>query len=196
MTIQILSLLTKFENVDNRETETAFFQTRIAPETYLNVVYKPAQAETLFSVAAKLKFPDKFTELLAQQNGAVLFSGAFSVYGVVPPGTLLNRNDPLSLPPYNIEDENRDWPPDDPERLLVIGGYGFDGSSACIDRTTSQIYLFQRGEQTLVSSPSASWPSPGEWITSEVARLSFLFDRRGKRMVDQSETPPSTGRVS
>ena len=116
---------------------------------------------------------------------------AFAVSTV--PGQLLNREQPFSQLPFNIEDENDDWPPDDPERFLSLGGYSFDGSEVCIDRGDSRIYLFQRDEEALASSPSASWRSLEEWITSEISRLSFLFSHDGHRLAAESQTLPVRG---
>jgi hypothetical protein len=196
MAVAILPLLEKFENVNDRETETAFLRTQVAVEGYLNIVYKPANPDTLLAATKKLRFPRQFGELLSTQNGAILFSGALSLYGVVSAGTLLKRDDPSSLPPYNIEDENFDWPPDDAETFLVIGGYSFDGSRVCIDRGGSRVCLFRRGEDRLLPTPVHSWQSPDEWLRSEIARLAFLFDSMGKMLVDESNTLPTAVRAS
>lgn len=193
MALGILHLLSEFEDVNDRESETAFFRTHvpwIGPQAYLNIIFKPAPEAVLAEAARRVRMPASLIEFLRRQNGAILFSGALSVCGVHRHGQLLNRQEAFSRMPFNIEDENDDWPPDDSERFLALGGYGFDGSSVCIDRSDSCIYFFQRGERGLLPTPSLKWPSLEDWVTSEIARLSMLFDERGKRLVNESQTLP------
>jgi hypothetical protein len=131
-----------------------------------------------------------FAEFLRVQNGAILFSGSLSIYGVLEPGQRISR-EPMLRPPFNIEDENASWPPHEPDRLLAIGGYGFDGSSICIDRRDFGIALFQRGEALLRREPTLSWDSLDQWLRSEISRLSNLFDTSGRMLVEESQTVPT-----
>jgi hypothetical protein len=193
MAIELLRLLALFENVSDRESDIAYFRTHvpwIGSLAYLHIIFKPAPEDVLADAARRLRMPVPLIEFLARQNGAILFSGALSVDGVHRTGQLLNREDPFSLPPYNIENENNNWPPYDPERFLGIGGYSFDGSTVCIDRRDQQIYLFERGQETLLQTPLCSWQDLDQWITSEITRLSVLFDRRGKALVKEFQTLP------
>src|SRR4029077_4010155 len=194
MAINLLRALSNFEAVNDRESETAFFRTHIpsmAPLAYLNIIFKGAREEMLLGAAQRLRMPEPLIESLRQHNGAILFSGALSIYGVHRPGQLLYREDPLFDLPFNIELENRNWPPHDRGRFLAFAGYGFDGSTVCIDRGDSRIYLFQRGKETLVATASHSWQDLDAWLNSEIIRLSVLFEARGKRLVDESQTVPS-----
>ena len=152
--------------------------------------------DLLSRAATKLKMPVSFVDFLRTQNGAVLFSGALSIYGIHSPGQLLHREDPDFALPFNIEDENQNWPPADRVLYLTIGGYSFDGSRVCINRNDGRVYLFERGIQSLLQLPSHSWESLEQWIMSEVIRLTALFDRRGKRLVDESQTLPVVGPTS
>ena len=171
------------------ESDTACFYTRtpwVAPEAYLHRVFKPAPINVLSEVAARTRMPRVFVELLSRNNGANFFSDSLNVYGVVPGVQRLNRSDPLSLPPYNIETENRSWPPPDPDGFLAIGGYGFDGSNVCIDRASLEIVVYRRGEQT----PYGSWPTLRDWLQVEIPRLATLFDTGGKRLFSSAYTLP------
>jgi hypothetical protein len=193
MAVEILSLLSDSENVEDHESSTAVFRTHVpwvGPSAYLHIVFKPTAVRVLSDAALKLNMPEFLVEFLRIQNGAILFSGALSVYGIHRPGQLLHREDPAFVLPFNIEDANLNWPPVDRTRFLVFGGYAFDGSSVCIDRTGGQICLFRRGRQTLLSEPAYSWSSLEEWIVSEIARLAMLFDSRGQRLVDEAQTVP------
>ena len=198
MTIRLLDLVSTSSHND-LETSLAYFRTHVpwvAPQAYMHIIFKPTPSDALAQVAQKLRMPPVFMEFLKTQNGAILYSGALSIYGVSPPGQRLNRSDPFSRSPFDIERENSNWPPYDAETFIVIGGYGFDGSSACINRSTLHIDLFQRGEASLQSTPVCSWNSLDEWIRDEHSRLSMLFDSAGRRLVGESETvcrPSSRG---
>lgn len=188
MSIRLLELISRFRPVDDRESHVAWFRTLVpwvAPEAYLNVVYKPAPQRLLDVVGTKLRFPADVVDFFGQQNGAMLFSGALNIYGVVEAGQLLTREDRFSLPPFNIERENGYWKLDR-DRLLVIGGYRLDGSRACIDRSDSHVHVFKKGQQT----PVRSWNSLEQWVVYEVDRLGALFEHDGKRTGSESETGP------
>jgi hypothetical protein len=188
MSIDLLSLVSRFRRFDDRDNANAFFRTRVpwaAPEAYLNIVYKPAPEKLLFETAERWSFPLSVVDFLRRQNGAMLFSGSLNLYGIVEPGRALNRQEPFSLPAFNIEPENKSWSLH-PDRLLVIGGYRFDGSRACTDRSDGKVHVFQKGE----TIPTASWPSLESWLTIEIRRLSGVFDDEGRRIGLESETGP------
>src|ERR1035438_1486078 len=130
MSIDLLSLVSHFRPFDDREDANASFRTRVpwlAPEAYLNIVYRPVPLKLLTDVAEKWSFPPPVVDFLSHQNGAMLFSGSLNLYGVVEPDRLLTRQDGFSLPPFNIEPENQSWS-FHRDRLLVVGGYKFDSS--------------------------------------------------------------------
>jgi hypothetical protein len=189
--IDLPSLITKFHAVNDRESEVAFFHTHVpwvAPEAYLNIIFKPVLPDVLSGVGEQMKIPMPVLQLLARHNGANLFSGSLSLYGVVRKGQLLHRSDSFSIPPFNIELENRNWPPPDRDKFLKIGGYGFDGSGVCIDRDSLGVFVFRRREK----EPCSSWPTLDVWLNSEVRRLSVLFDAFGKRLVEERQTLPTS----
>ena len=197
--INLLQALSNFPLANDRESETVYYRTHVpwvGPLAYLHIIFKPAPKAALESVGQRLAMPRPLKEFLARQNGVILFSGALCVDGVHRDGQLLNRSDPFLDQPFNIEWENSNYPPHDPDRLLAFGGYGFDGSTICIDRSDFRVYLFKRGDRGLVAVPSGAWDSIEHWITGEIARLSVLFDSTGKRLVDEAltvlhEGPPS-----
>jgi hypothetical protein len=129
-------------------------------------------------VAQKLDMPRVLVSFLERQNGAILFSGALFVSGVHGAQDLLERDDPFSRLPFNIEDLNSDWPPQD-SQMLNIGGYGADGSVVCIHRRSLRIYLFKRNNDHLGDEPYNDWPSLENWIASEITRLSLMNKDEG-----------------
>lgn len=186
--MKLAALLTKFRPFDDRESEMAFFQTKVpwvAPEAYLNIIFKPAPADALKVAARALEMPQGLCDLLKIQNGAILFAGTLSIYGVHRPGQLLNRSDRFSLPPFNIHDHQPDF---DSDRLLAIGGYGVDGSRACLDRRSLRVELWPRDEPGL--HPRITWETLDQWLLTEIGRLSMLFNEEGKLLVPKSETLP------
>ena len=192
MTVNLLNALSKSKVGEDLETQTAFFRTHVpsrGPEAYLHTIFKAAPRKLLTEVEARLGLPRIFVEFLAVQNGAHLFSGATYIFGVVQPGALLNRDDPGSLPPFNIEHQNSKLVPFafPRDKVIAIGGYAFDGSAVCIDRGNGQINIFPR--KSTVSRES-SWRTFDDWINSEINRLSILFDAKGNRLVDGSKTIP------
>jgi hypothetical protein len=194
MSIDLLHLVSGFRRFDDQENANASFRTRVpwvAPEAFLNIVYRPAAARLLSEVADRWSFPSVVVDFLRRQNGAMLFSGALNLYGVVESGRLLNRADRFSLPPFDIERENKSWKFDS-ERLLVVGGYRFDGSRTCIDRMDGQIHVFRKGQRI----PAVSWANFDCWLLGEIGRLCALFDEDGKRIGPESETgPPQSATV-
>jgi len=194
MTINLSHALSAFKSPTDREGETAFFIAHVpwvAPEGYLHVIFKPAPSAALTDLSSRLRLPESIASFLRTQNGADLFSGSVGVYGVHGRGQRLNRRNPFACFPFNIEDENQNWPPFDQDRFLSVGGYGFDGSRVCVDRNDSTVHLFKRDLRTLSENPSYSWDSVGSWLQSEIARLSVLFDKNGRILVKRSETIPS-----
>jgi hypothetical protein len=195
MSINLPTLLERFRAFNDFENEVASYRTLVpwvGPEAYLNIIFRGASAQLLSDFAGNLCLPVPIIAFLAQHNGAKLFSGSLNLYGVVEPGRLLNRRDSFSLPPYNIDGANRSWSVD-PQRLLVIGGYQFDGSQVCIDRTSGQILFFKKKRAT----PDHSWTTLESWLQEEISRLCSLFDSDGRRLCPASETVPcgKTGRV-
>jgi hypothetical protein len=189
MDIDLLDLISSFDVVDDRENEIAFFRTHVpwvGSHAYLHTVYKAITEDVLSVCARKLDIPNPVLKFLRRQNGADLFSGALYIYGVVRSGQLLNRSDPFSLPPFSIENANAEALGFDLTRFLAVGGYGFDGSQVRIDRNDLSIKAFPRKSDT----PTALWPDFDHWLFSEITRLSALFDRSGKRLIDGSATLP------
>jgi hypothetical protein len=199
MAIKLLDSVSSFAEVNDRETETAFFRTHVpwvAPLAYLHVIFKPLAETDLLAAISRLDLPSPLAGSFALQNGASLFSGNLKLYGLHKPGQLLNRSDPFSRLPFNIENENDRCSRDVLDHLLVIGGYGFDASRVCIDRQKLSVHAFRSNGRSLDTTPFYSWMSLDQWLTEEVARLSDLFGRDGRLLVHESETLPRQRRLN
>lgn len=193
MSLRVLELLSEFDAKDDREGKFASFRTHVpwvAPEAYLNIVFGPAPREILTSAVRRLKIPRVFVDFLAWQNGAILFSGALHIYGVHGANQYLDRSDVFARLPFNIDDENASCGFCDPDRLLAVGGYGFDGSLVCIDRRDLGVGLFKKNDTLLRPAPTVVWEGLDHWLRSEINRLSILFDRQGHLLASDVETLP------
>jgi hypothetical protein len=197
-TVDLFLLLSKFHSCNDVESETAFFKTHVpwvAPLAYLNIIFKPVAPALLRVTGERLRIPQVLLLFLKSYNGASLFSDDVNIYGVHRPGQLSDPDNVYLALPFDIEAENQSWPSHDPERFFPFGGYSWDGSRVCIDRTDNKVHMFRRGRSGLQSQSEMQWLSFEEWLTTEIARLSFLFDESGKRLVDQSKTVPQRGRT-
>jgi hypothetical protein len=125
-------------------------------------------------------------ETLSVQNGAILFSGAISIYGANSPTALLNRTDVFERLPFSIVTENRSWPAKPTERFVVLGGYGYDGTRAVLDRDDGCVLAMPRKSEGVLHR----WPDPETWIIEEMRRLSSLFDANGRIQAAEEQTVP------
>jgi hypothetical protein len=132
---------------------------------------------------ASARFSRHTQGLYASCNGASLFSGTIRIFGCVAPGTLLNRSDPLSLPPLDIVKMNRQYV--DPKKShgqICVGAYTFDRSLVCIDKPSQKVTCYQGNNLDIERK---QWQTLDDWITTEWERLSFLFSPEGRRLVPE-----------
>ena len=172
-----------------RESDTAFFFNQapwVAPLAYLHTVFKPASRAALLENAQHLSLPEYWRTQLSAANGAILYSGAVSIYGVVDTHALHNRRDLFNRQPFRIVDENHSWPPPDSRNEVVIGSYYCDGTRAILNIPSGQVSAVPRKSTQVLTQ----WASTDEWITSELARLQVLHDDSGKLLVGLEETIP------
>jgi hypothetical protein len=192
MNIDFLELLNKFNPVDDVETEQAIYKTRVpsvAPEAYLNVIFKSASAEVRHEAERRLLFPAPLVNFYSQWNGTHLFINGVHIYGCVPRSQLLNRTARFSLPPFNIETVNREFATRlESQNLICIGSYGWDRSLVCVDRQSLQTVCFKGKDFSVKRS---TWPGLEQWISSEVQRIATFFDDSGNCLVDQQRLLPA-----
>lgn len=150
----------------------------IGPLAYLHVVYRPAASLLVLQVGQLMQFPESLQTFYGSCNGLSLYSGAIRVFGCVEKGTLLDRSDPLSLPPLSIIEMNRQFvDPRHSRSLLCIGAYSYDRSLVCIDRQAKRVTCY-RGED--LGHQRKTWPTIEDWLNGELNRLSFLFSPDGR----------------
>lgn len=187
--IDLLALAQGFDATEDFETDAAYFRTQTSwrsPGSYLHVIYKPLPASLLGPPLRRLAAPPPEYDLLESYNGARLFAGAFSVFGVWKPGQLLGE-ELWDLPTFDLEMMNRET---DQALGLAIGCYG-DSALVFLDRYTEEVACWFKGEIVF------RWDTVGQWLTSECARLSTHFDERGCLLQGESKpaSPPARRRV-
>lgn len=173
-----------------RESGTALFYNFapwIAPKAYLHIVFKGASPEALDEVGRRgLRLPENWLDALSLQNGAMLFSGAMSIFGLHNPGALLNRTNIYERLPFNIVSESQSWPVKPVERYVRIGGWDYDGTGAVLDRESGAVFAIPRKSETVLQK----WPDADAWINGETTRLAALFNSEGVIQVAREETIP------
>jgi len=191
VSIDLLAALGKFRNISDRETDHAYFKTKVpsvAPEAYLNIVYKPAAPDIRAELEKELQLPSSLVEFYQQWNGARLFVTALSIYGCIPRNYLICRTDPFRLLPFNLRELNRECGWQAAKRnLICIGTYSYDGSIVCMRRKSQEIVCYF-GEQ--FGEERQSWSNLDEWLGEEISRLSICFDENGNRLVPKENLLP------
>jgi hypothetical protein len=191
MSVDFLELLNRFSIQDDVETEHAFYRTRVpsvAPEAYLNVIFKAALQEVRQEIATILLLPPSLVSFYSQWNGAHLFINCLHIYGCVPQGQLLNRTARFSLPPFSIETANNGLARKlEAQNLVCLGSYGYDRSLVCVDRRSLETVCFKGNDFTV---KRRVWEGVEQWVVSEIQRIGAFFDYAGNCLVDERQLLP------
>jgi hypothetical protein len=191
-TISIEDLLSKFRQDDAIDTPAARFFTRVpsvAPEGYLNVVFKPLPSVTVATMTKELDCPAPVEEFLLQYNGLRLFFDELCVYGLADDDEPIDRTSlfgqrPVSLRRAVLESEhNPGWAVD----LFPVGWYGADGSMVFIRRADGTIRCFYGRNLRKLRHQWKDFPT---WLGTEIERISGLYSADGIRTCPDEFTLP------
>ncbi len=185
MAVDLLRLLAKFKAINDCEFETITYKTHVpsvAPQAYLNVIFKPAPQALREARVRQLRMPGALAEFYAAYNGAGLFVATIRIFGLLPDTYRIERTDWFRKRiPHDILDVHRECSRHLEVRdQLCFADYSYDKSAVCIERGSGQITCYFGEDFARIRQ---TWPSFEEWITSEIARLSFCHDERGNRLV-------------
>jgi hypothetical protein len=184
MAIDLLNLIARFDDVSDRETDHAYFRTRVrsvAEYGYLYIVYKPPARDIVAAVDADLRFPPALREFYADWNGARLFFSALAIRGCLPSGQVYNRSDPFAVLPFDLgEVDRRSDHQLDEAGVICIGTYRSDGSVVCMHRDSGQVDCYVGRDLARVRR---EWSTLEEWMVSEITRLSLFFDSAGNCLI-------------
>jgi hypothetical protein len=186
------SILGQCRDAGSVETRDAFFCTkvpRVGAQAYLNIIYKPPTAELRNEITTELRLPSRVEAFFRTYNGARLFLDELSIYGCLPQVYLLNRADPLAIPPFGIREANSEFreelAPDD----LLVGSYGYDRSLVYVKRSSGRVVC---AEGKNLRKSRADWESLDAWLNGEIPRLAAQFDANGNRSVGEEFSLPGT----
>jgi hypothetical protein len=189
--MRIEDLLTKFNHEYDIETPVSWYRTKapsIAEFAYLNLIFKPTDAEVRAWAARLLQLPGRIRQFHAQYNGVRLFEDSLNVFGCLPEGYQSVRTNVFGHPPFDIVRMNAEFRNHlQPLGLVAIGIYGFDGSLVCMSRDEPEVTCFYADDMSRVRR---IWLDFDEWLSSEIVRIGSLFDENGKLKWDPSDTVP------
>jgi hypothetical protein len=158
----------------------------VGGHAYLHVIFPPRPDEEISDllVASGLDVPQSVLSFLREINGAILFQGALSLYGLR--GEI--SRDPELRKPFDLIEANTLMRPKGASAGdFFIGGYNEDASRVYLKADGTKVY---RRDRKSVGD-LAQWPSLENFILNEISRLSLLFDSDGMRNGDASTLPPS-----
>lgn len=160
----------------------------VAPEAWLHSVYFGLSSEEIRHLEDALgrTIPNEVEEFLRISNGLNLFSNSLFIFGLRRSN---ERVGDAAWQPFSIEAANTlERPSELDSDAVVVGGYFDDGSRLVVSSRTSKVTRIPKGRAGPVLT---TWDGFEQMLTSEVQRLSSLFDDRG-RMLDEDvpTTPP------
>lgn len=159
----------------------------VAPQAYLITVFNPISTEELNALESSIGYaiPNEYSSFLMDfSNGLNLFITCFCLYGFVGK---INRQigaapQPFSLSLLNIYER----PKNSKDTFFFIGGYDYDGSKLYIDKQTGEVHYCKKND----SASLYCWKNFEDMLSSEIKRLSSLFDDNGKIKIPYEKTLP------
>lgn len=191
---EIIEILNRWKNGGKKKlsngTELICHVPHVAPEAWLHEIYAPLSKENIESLenAVPLKLPQEYKEFLLRTNGINIFSDSLSIWGL---RKSYSRSGDEAIQPYDVISMNKERPKNCPDTWLFFAGYSWDGTRLFFDlsseRDSGKVYRCERYNARIIQE----WPSLGEFLTSEVERLSKLFDEKGVEYDENMPTCPS-----
>lgn len=187
----LVSIIERWAGLGTRKLENGTYLVghvpHVGPQAYLHIIFPPLDPEQITGIEQKIGtvLPDEYREFLLRVNGLHVFSTALAIYG-------MRRNyvrvGDEAIQPFDINIPNTiERPKDADEAWVIIGSYKQDGSNIYIDKTTGKVY---RSERWKAKNRLNEWPDFWTMLTSEVQRLSTLFDELGRKIDQDAPTTP------
>ncbi len=157
----------------------------IAPLAWLHSIYSPLTENEIWEIEKKIgDMPNAYKEFLLIANGLGVFNTTLSLYG-------LRRNYKRQVPdvwqPFDIVIPNTlEKPANANENVFIIGGYDWDGSYLYIDKLSGRVHICDRDN----ANSLYEWGDFENMLSSEIKRLSSLFDKDGKEFDPDECTLP------
>lgn len=147
---------------------------RVGTHAFLHVLFDPVNAKVMEEEALESGYylPASVQESLHDMNGAVLFQGKLSLYGVR--GEI--SRDPAKRKPHDIYEANTLMRPRGAlPAQCFIGFYGEDGSHLYIEAGDARVFRRQRKTPGILEE----WPDIDTMIATEISKISQNFDCHG-----------------
>ena len=159
----------------------------IAPKAFVHSIFPPLSVDAVGNLNEILgsRLSNDYRELLMLMNGAILFSGALSLFGIKLRNT--TGIEGAVQQPYDIVAANNHkifWLkfPD----CCIIGGYNWDSSRVVASSSKVEIVRCDNTEYRIQNR----WTNLAAFLRSEYTRLSEHFDPLGVQIDDSRPTVP------
>lgn len=144
----------------------------VGPDAYLHVLFPPVDAAVSAPLVLKsgLVFPACVENFLKSLNGAILFQGKLSLYGI---RTTFVR-DVMNRQPFDIIEVNTIARPYEARPGdFYIGSCSADGSRLLVRAEEPVVYRCERGSQHVLQA----WGSIDEMLSEEIQRLVAEYEQ-------------------
>jgi hypothetical protein len=168
-------------------TELICHVPHVAPQAWLHTVYARLSDEKIDEIKKEIgvELPVDFIEFLKCANGINIFSDSLSIWGL---RTSYARTGDAAIQPYDLVALNQEKKGKIPTDWIVFGSYSWDGSEMLYDikSSNSKVYRCENGSKKILQE----WETLWAWLSSEVERLSKLFDEKGIEYDENTPTIP------
>jgi hypothetical protein len=159
----------------------------VGTEAWLHQLHAPLTVPNLASLAEQIgqTFLGDLREFyLSFSNGAHLFSGSLSIFGQRK--NYARSGDDARQPFCLITSNTIERPSRAKPWQIIVAAYQWDGSLTHVDSRDGTVFR-TKGRSTKILN---RWTSFSTMLNDETARLSQLFDERGRPRNGEPTTPP------
>ncbi len=171
-----------------RGTELICSVPLLAPKAWLHTIYAKLSDEQINSILKDsiIEFPEDYIEFLKRANGINVFSDNLSIWGL---RTSYSREGDDSVQPYDVLALNEEEIRKSPNGWFYFGSYSWDGSEMLYDLKSDnkKVYRCLNGSKNVIQE----WADLWTWLSSEIERISKLFDDNGYEYDENVPTVPS-----
>lgn len=174
MLLEILKVIEKYKNEGYFENENVIRIGKapyIAELAWLHRIPKGLSEDLILEIENKIEktFPVDFKNFLKESNGIKFFNTNLSIDGY---RANYKRDMGAADLPFDIISLNvNESPRGTPDNVIIIGGYGFDGSKVFIDNKGKVGYTKRENFK-----PEKYWDSLEVFLITELNRLCQVFD--------------------
>jgi hypothetical protein len=161
----------------------------VAPEAWFHELYKGLDEETIYDYEKQfpVKFPRVYREFLRMYNGINIFSDSLRIWGL---RRSYERTGEGIYQPYELLLLNSERPKGCPASWLFFGSYRWDGSRMTFDTAAGienrRVFRVAQYSTKVLNE----WDSFEKWLSSEVERLSKMYDENGVKLDKKAPTTP------